>query len=41
MTLAVTLNELLNDPFFIIFAPVGLIAVVIILVLLGKGDIDL
>lgn len=41
MNLAVTLNELINDPVFILCAPVGILVVVIILVLLGKGDIDL
>ena len=41
MELATTLNELANDPWFILFAPGGLVLVVVILVLLGKGGIDL
>ena len=36
-----TLSELLNDPVFIIFAPVGVIVVVLLVVLLGGGDIEL
>jgi hypothetical protein len=39
--LAVTLNELANDPWFILFAPGGIVVVVVVLVLLGKGDIDI
>jgi hypothetical protein len=36
-----TLDQLLSDPAFLIFAPVGFIVVVIIIVLCGGGDIEL
>lgn len=41
MELAVTANELLDNPWFVLFAPGGVLVVVIILVLIGKGNIDL
>ena len=41
MDLAVTANELLDNPWFVLFASGGVIVVLIIIVLIGKGDIDL
>ena len=41
MLLAETANELLDNPWFVLFAPGGVIVVLIILVLIGRGDIDL
>jgi len=41
MTLAMTVNDLLNDPVFIICAPVGVVVVVILIAIFGGGDIDL
>ena len=41
MTLAMTMHDLLNDPVFIICAPIGVIALVVVIVLCGGGDIDL
>jgi hypothetical protein len=41
MHLATTVNELLNDPWFILFAPGGVLVILLILYFMGKGDIDL
>lgn len=36
-----SLEELLQDPVFLILAPVGVIVIVLLVVLLGGGDLDL
>lgn len=41
MVTAMTVNDLLNDPVFIICAPVRMIVIVVLVVLFGGGDIDL
>jgi len=41
MTMAETVNQLLNDPVFIICAPIGVIVIAVLIVVFGGGDIDL
>ncbi|QEQ93903.1 hypothetical protein SEA_KARDASHIAN_38 [Streptomyces phage Kardashian] len=41
MQLATTVEELLNDPWFVLFAPAGVLVILLILYFIGKGNIDL
>lgn len=41
MTLAQTANDLLNDPWFVLFAPVGVIVIVLLIAIFFGGDTDI
>jgi hypothetical protein len=41
MQLATTANELLSDPWFVMFAPVGVIVVLLVIYFVFGGDTDL
>ena len=41
MQLATTADELLSDPWFVLFAPVGVIVVLLVIYFVFGGDTDL